>query len=124
MSKKINFITIGLLFFPLLGLANNFVGEYECKEINLATNVNDKIHMLIEQSGNTYKITRTMGEQKFIGVGIAQQNVLSIIYQEQQSLKTYGLGQYFQEQGKLVGQWLMYGDNKINSESCFRIIIN
>jgi hypothetical protein len=91
---------LGLLLSVSLGFADP-AGTYDIEGSNPGGGGTYRGTVEVTQTGETYRITWTIGSQIYTGTAIGNDDVLSIVYASADSAQT-GLGVYSREQG---GDW-------------------
>lgn len=98
-----------------LDIASNLAGQYKLE----GTNPNGGQYQgtaEITENGETYQIRWKIGpNETYKGIGILQEDVLAVSFESGQ---VSGVVVYqIQEKPKLVGQWALMGDRKIQAET-------
>jgi hypothetical protein len=106
---------IGLAFvlFSSLAFADP-VGRYEVSGTNPGGKGDYSGQVVVERTGDTYRVTWNVGGQRFIGTGIGDKNFIAVSYR---SGDQTGLALYAEEgDGTWVGVWTYAGGKQVGTE--------
>ncbi len=104
--------------------AENFIGTYQCKGYDPYLKKDYAGTVLIEQQNTVYKITMKYDTgQKYHATGGQYNNeLLSVVFQDEKDLKRVGLEQYQVQSDKktMGGFWVYLGKDLLGQETCIR----
>lgn len=111
-----------LPFFFILSAQANLEGKYYCKGYDPFFKVNYEGLMVITKTGDTYKITSTLGEDKYTGTGILDKNgslVASFINHknsQESGIEIYEVS----ANGNLNATWTSEGKEQLAKKICLK----
>lgn len=121
MKRKFLSSLLLLLSAPVYA-ASSFIGSYHCKGFDPYLNKNYSGTVKVEQQNTVYRITMTYDTGQIYHATGGQYNdeLLSVVFQDDADLKTVGLEQYHWSPDKkaIGGFWVYLGKDKLGSEVC------
>jgi hypothetical protein len=90
------------------------VGRYDVNGTNPGSGSPYSGSVTVERTGDTYRVTWTVGRQEFVGTGIGNRNFLAVSYR---SGNQTGLAMYYEEDGRWQGVWTYANGREIGTEN-------
>jgi len=121
---KLNRLAFILLFFSAIAQATSFVGTYRCQGYDPYLNQNYTGTVIIEQQNTVYKMTMKYdtGEVYAATGGQYNEELLSVVFQDEKDLHHVGLEQYrfSPNHQQMGGFWVYLGQDKLGREVCVK----
>jgi hypothetical protein len=110
-------VGIGLILTTTIAFAADPVGRYQISGKNPGGASGYSGTVSVEQTGQTYRVTWTVGRDRYVGTGIGNREFLAVSYHSGNST---GLALYSAKGGNWDGVWAYSDGRQIGTETWSR----
>jgi hypothetical protein len=104
--------TVAFLFGCGAALADP-VGTYDCEGTNPGSGSGYKCSVVVERTGDTYRVTWQVGGDRYVGTGIGNKDFIAVSYR---SGNNTGLALYGPDGDNWLGVWTYADGRQIGAE--------